>query len=70
MQQLDKAEFFAFQAQAIFNHLLDPGDPERVTNGALLGTIYLEQARYEEAEVQLRGTLDHADKPLATVTYN
>ena len=59
LQQLDKAESFAFQAQAIFNQRLDAGDPERVTNGALLGTVYLEQARYEEAEVQLRATLDH-----------
>ena len=70
LQQLDKAESFAFQAQAIFNQRLDAGDPERVNNGARLGTIYLEQARYEEAEVQLRATLDHADKPLAAVTYN
>jgi len=70
LQQLDKAKSFAFQAQAIFNQRLDAGDLERVTNGALLGTIYLEQARYEEAEVQLRATLDHADKRLATVTYN
>jgi tetratricopeptide (TPR) repeat protein len=69
-QQLDKAEAFAFQAQAIFSQRLDAGDPERVTNGTLLGTIYLEQARYEEAEVLLRATLDHADKLLAAVTYN
>jgi tetratricopeptide (TPR) repeat protein len=70
LQQLDKAEAFAFQAQAIFNQRLDAGDPERVTNGTLLGTIYLEQARYEEAEVLLRAALDHADKLLAAVTYN
>ena len=69
-QQLDKAEAFAFQAHAIFNQRLDAGDLERVTNGALLGTIYLEQARYQEAEVLLRATLDHADKRLAAVTYN
>jgi tetratricopeptide (TPR) repeat protein len=70
LQQLDKAEAFAFQAQAIFNQRLDAGDPERVTNSTLLGTIYLEQARYEEAEGLLRATLDHEDKRLAAVTYN
>ena len=70
LQQPDKAETFAFQAQAIFNQRLDAGDRERVTNGTLLGTIYLEQARYEEAEALLRATLEHADKTLAAVTYN
>jgi tetratricopeptide (TPR) repeat protein len=69
-QQLDKAETFALQAQAIFSQRLDAGDQERVSNSALLGTIYLEQARYEEAEVLLRAILDHADKSLAAVTYN
>jgi tetratricopeptide (TPR) repeat protein len=70
LQQLDKAETFALRAQAIFNQRLDAGDRERVNNGALLGTIYLEQARYEEAEVLFRESLDHADKRLAAVTYN
>jgi tetratricopeptide (TPR) repeat protein len=69
-QQLDKAETFALQAQAIFKQRLDAGDRERVNNGALLGTIYLEQGRYEEAEVLFRATLDPADKRLAAVTYN
>jgi tetratricopeptide (TPR) repeat protein len=70
LQQLDKAESFAFQAQAILDQRLDAGDPERVTNSTLLGTIYLEQARYEEAEGLLRATLDHEDKRRAAVTYN
>jgi len=70
LQQLHKAEAFALQAHTIFNQRLDAGDPERVTNGTLLGTIYLEQARYEEAEALLRATLEHADKRLAAVTFN
>lgn len=70
LQQLGKAEAFAFQARTIFNQRLDAGDRERVTNSALLGTIYLEQARYEEAEVLLRATLGHADTRLTAVTYN
>jgi tetratricopeptide (TPR) repeat protein len=70
LQQLDKAEAFALQAHAIFNQRLDAGGPERVTNGALLGTIYLEQAGYEQAEALLRATLVHADKTLASVIYN
>jgi len=69
-QQLPKAESFALQSQAILEQRLDAGNPERVNNASILGSIYLEQGRYDEAEPLLRATLDHAGNRLATRTYN
>ena len=69
-QHLGKAESFAVRAQAILDKRLEAGNPERVNNASILGSIYLEQSRYDEAEPVLRATLEHAGTRLATRTYN
>jgi len=69
-QRPDKAESFAVRAQAILEKRLENGNPERVNNASILGSIYLEQGRYEESESLLRTTLEHAGPRLATRTYN
>jgi Tfp pilus assembly protein PilF len=69
-QEFGKAESFALRAQAILKKNLEPGDAERINNASILGSIYLEQGRYDEAEPLLRAALEHAGPRLATRTYN
>jgi tetratricopeptide (TPR) repeat protein len=69
-QQFGKAESFALQAQAVLERRLEGGNAERVNNSSILGSIYLEQGRYDEAEALLRAALEHAGPRLATRTYN
>ena len=69
-QHFPQAESFALKAQAILERQLEAGNTERVNNASILGSIYLEQGRYGEAEPLLRATLDHAGNRLATRTYN
>jgi tetratricopeptide (TPR) repeat protein len=69
-QELGKAESFALRAQAVLEKRLEAGNPERVNNASILGSIYLEQGRYDEAEPLLRAALEHAGPRLATRTYN
>jgi tetratricopeptide (TPR) repeat protein len=69
-QQLDKAESFALRAQAVLDKRLEPGNHESVNNSGIIGSIYLEQGRYDEAEALLRASLEHASPRLATRTYN
>jgi tetratricopeptide (TPR) repeat protein len=69
-QQLGKAESFVLRAQAILEKSLEAGNSERVNNASILGSIYLEQGRYDEAEPLLTAALEHAGPRLATRTYN
>jgi Tfp pilus assembly protein PilF len=69
-QQLGMAESFGVRAKAILEQRLEAGNPERVNNTSILGSIYLEEGRYDEAEPLLRATLEHAGNRLATRTYN
>ena len=69
-QEFAKAESFALRAQAVLGKHLEPGNAERVNNASILGSIYLEQGRYDEAEPLLRAALEHAGPRLATRTYN
>ena len=69
-QRPDKAEPFALRAQAILQKRLENGNSERINNASILGSIYLEQGRYDESESLLRATLEHAGPRLVTRTYN
>lgn len=69
-QQFRKAESFALRAQAVLEKRLEPGNPESVNNSSIIGSIYLEQGRFDEAEALLRASLEHAGPRLATRTYN
>jgi tetratricopeptide (TPR) repeat protein len=69
-QQFGIAESFALRAQTVLENRLEAGNAERVNNASILGSIYLEQGRYDEAAPLLRAALEHAGPRLATRTYN
>jgi Flp pilus assembly protein TadD len=69
-EQLPKAESLALAAKAVFDQSDALDTSERINNISILGSVYLEEARYREAEPLFQEVLDHADDWLATRTYN
>jgi len=65
-----KAESFALEAKAIFERHLAAADSERVNIVTLLGSIYLEQGRYAEAEPLFRATLAGATPRMAARAHS
>jgi tetratricopeptide (TPR) repeat protein len=65
-----KAETFALQAKAVFEHNPAVTQAEQVNNSSILASSYVEEARYDEAEPLLLAVLDHGTPRLVTRTYN
>jgi tetratricopeptide (TPR) repeat protein len=68
--EYQKAESFALQAKAVFERSLPAGASDLTNILSLLGSIYLEEGRYAEAEPLFRSTLEGATPRLAARTYS
>jgi tetratricopeptide (TPR) repeat protein len=65
-----RAENFALQAKSTFEQRSDAGESERINNTSILGSVYVEEGRYDDAEPLLRAALAAGGPRLATRTYN
>jgi len=66
---LASAEAWALRATAAAEGREDVSDAERLSVRLLLGSVYLEQRRYQEAEGLLRSVLDGGDAPTVITAY-
>ncbi len=68
--ELPKSETLALQAKAIFEHNPNASDTERLNNLSVLGSVYVEESQYDQAEAILKTILQGADSRMAARTYN
>jgi tetratricopeptide (TPR) repeat protein len=68
--ELPKAEMLALQAKTIFEHNANASESEGLNNLSILGSVYVEETRYDEADPLLKAILRGTDSRLATRAYN
>ena len=69
-ENLPKAESYALRANAVFDTLGQGRTRDRVNNWRLLASIYIGQARYDDAKARLNDVLADPNDPLASGAYN